>query len=447
MPRKPGFAYDSTQPVAQANDIRRLRDAHQTTMNYNTGYMGLKSIDGQAYPAITQKGLKEVFESCYVPMDDGNKVLIDNDHKTMSQRGYGGFVKRKPVKVPQGNRPGITNQEVVRRYNTNVSVFTDFPKGAGHTDTQIAWRDGTYDQAVLSATKQIRGEIPDQTFADILRTNPRMAELALQAQAGAVAYGDSLARKEIEDYFTAEKKEFDRNVMRQMGMTDAQIDRVRQDIAREQAFNRIAPRLGVSPEDLRRIIVHRIGHSDETGSQVLPDGTGNTRFREQRTTDIPATEDEEPPEGYYYLPVSGRKGLFRRQELDSTMNPKEFVATKLGLRAREILAKRTAAKQAAFGSLHSERAKLANRPVAGFKSMLRPEEIKQIAAIKQERAEQAEANAVNARRAVNRMREAVGQRQADRANAGRAVNRMRENADRSITERGLSQMRERMFNR
>ncbi len=185
--RKPGFNYDTTKPVAQANDIRRLRDAHQTTMNYNTGYMGLASIDGQAYPTINQKGLKDVFESCFVPFDDGNKVLVGNDNKTISQRGYGNVVKRKPVKVPQGNRPGITNQEVVRRYNTNVSVFTDFPKGAGRTDTQIAWRDGTYDEAVLSATKQIRSLMPTEMLSKI--SDYEYGEAALSAMTGAKAYG------------------------------------------------------------------------------------------------------------------------------------------------------------------------------------------------------------------------------------------------------------------
>jgi hypothetical protein len=166
-------------------------------MNYNTGYIGLASIDGQAYPSITQKGLKDIFESCYVPMDDGNKVLVQPDRKTISQRGYGNVVKRKPVKVPSGNRPGITNQDVITRHNTNVSVYTDFPKGAGSKDTQIAWRDGTYDEAVLSATRKPRGEVPDQTFADILSNNPRWSEYALASQTGANVFGNIQVAREV----------------------------------------------------------------------------------------------------------------------------------------------------------------------------------------------------------------------------------------------------------
>ena len=254
MPRKPGFNYDTTKPVAQANDILRLRDQHQTIMNYNAGYMGLASIDGQAYPTITQKGLKDVFESCFVPLDDGNKILVGADKKTISQRGYGNVIKRKPVGVPKGNRPGITHQDVDIIHHPQNAVFTDFPKGSGKTDTQIVWRDGTYDEAVLSATKQPRGIIPDQTFADILRSNPRLAELALSSQVGAVPFGDALARKEIEEYFNAEKKEFDKNVLVQLGFTDAEAEARINAVARERMISDIAKRLGLSEKASRNVL-------------------------------------------------------------------------------------------------------------------------------------------------------------------------------------------------
>lgn len=269
MPRKPGFAYDIRQPVAQANDIRRVRDQHQVVMNYNTGFMGLESIDGQAYPTINQKGLKDVFASCFVPLDDGNKVLIEPDKKTISQRGYGNVVKRKPVGVPKGNRPGITNQDVDVIKHKNNAVYTDFPKGAGRTDTTIIWRDGTYDEAVLSATRQPRGIVPDQTFADILATNPRMREVALASQVGAVAYGDALARAEMEKYFNMEKKEYDKTLLRNLGFTDAEAEARLTTLARERLVNDIAKRFGFSEKQSRNVLDLVVPGDYRTNADVL----------------------------------------------------------------------------------------------------------------------------------------------------------------------------------
>ena len=266
MPRKPGSTFNTSVNVANIRDkkdvgrlrnvadVRHINDAYQMRMNYNTGHIGIDGADGQAYPQITQKGLKELFLSDYVPMTDGNKVLIEPDKKPMSQRGYGNVPNRKPPKVPKGNRPGITHQDVAVIKHQNNAVFTDFPKGAGRTDTQIVWRDGTYDEAVLSATKQLRGEVADQTFADILRSNPRMAEMALASQVGAVQFGDAMARKEIEDYFNAEKKEFDKNVLIQLGFTDAEAEARINAVNRERMISDIAKRLGLSEKASRNVL-------------------------------------------------------------------------------------------------------------------------------------------------------------------------------------------------
>lgn len=205
MPRKPGFNYDNNKPVVNITekdasklrkvaDVRNMRDQHQVVMNYNVGHSGL-NVDGQAYPTITQKGLKDIFESCYVPFTDGNKVLVQPEQKTISQRGYGNIVKRKPVKVPKGNRPGITHQDVDTKHYTNVAVYTDFPKGSGRTDTQIVWRDGTYDEAVLSATKKLRGELPASLLNKI--SDYEYGEASLSAMTGAKEFGLAQANKEM----------------------------------------------------------------------------------------------------------------------------------------------------------------------------------------------------------------------------------------------------------
>lgn len=201
MPRKPGFAYDTRNPIisspsqrGKVADVRNMRDQHQVNMNYNTGYMGIASIEGQAYPTITQNGLKKVFESKYVPMDDGNKVLVEPDRRVMYQRGYGNVPNKNPVKVPKGNRPGITHQDVNIVQHRQNAVFTDFPKGAGKTDVQIEWVDGTYEEAVASARRQIRGEIADQAFIDSLRG---MGEYALASQTGATIFGNVQVGKEV----------------------------------------------------------------------------------------------------------------------------------------------------------------------------------------------------------------------------------------------------------
>jgi hypothetical protein len=81
-----------------------------------------------------------------------------------------------------------------------------------------------------------------------------MAEMALASQVGAVSFGDAMARKEIEEYFNAEKKEFDKNVLVQLGFTDAEAEARINAVNRERMISDIAKRLGLSEKASRNVL-------------------------------------------------------------------------------------------------------------------------------------------------------------------------------------------------
>jgi hypothetical protein len=337
MPRKPGSNVNIRNPIISSPsqrgnvaDVRHINDAYEMRMNYNTGHIGIASIDGQAYPSITQKGLKEVFESCFVPMDDGNKVLVEPDRKTISQRGYGNIVKRKPVKVPKGNRPGITNQEVPTKHYTNVAVYSDFPKGVGKTDTQIVWRDGTYDEAVLSATKKPRGEVPDQTFSDLLRSNPRWAEYALSAETGANVFGSIQRGREVAKAIAEQeaigKTPAERTLIIELataGVPLVDIRRITEFLRnreRERVVREIADTLNIRSErliDELRNIIPGGGGVSESAQRMAIQRYLEEQSRQERNRDL-ANRGEIPPfmAGARPPNVIAPSEMFRQVELE-----------------------------------------------------------------------------------------------------------------------------------
>ena len=309
-PSKPNRPYDIREPVGVRHDVRYLRSQRPVMLSANTGHSGLRSLDGQAYPVIGQKGLKEEFKSHYVPFTDGKLVLEDCEKKPMSQIGYGNVPKRHAPKVPKGNRPGIAMPDTITKHYENVAVYSDFPKGAG-SEPQLTklFRDGEYEKGIALASRTNVGEIPAETFAQLQARNPRWAELSLAGQVGATLFGEALARKEIEDYFNMEKKEFDKDVLRQLGYAEEEIQAKLKALERERAIQDLSRRFHLSEEGARAIVVKKLMPDEEMIYSGIQRGDADERTRRQGDIPVPSGEYQERP-GYTLIRV-GRERYYR----------------------------------------------------------------------------------------------------------------------------------------
>lgn len=221
--------------------------------------LGLDDTDHSS--EFAQQSLRQIFEASKAGKPNSD-FLLEGRAKPIQYLGAsGGIVPTKHLAcLPKGNRPGITNQDVVTKKYENFAVFSDFPKGAGGVEPNELWQDGTYEQMLGQVTKE-HDMIPKEiNFQPAI--NPRQEKFELAGQVGAVQFGDALHRQEIRRYFDAEKEEYELSVLMNKGFTEEQARKAMMGVARERDVKTLASKFGVSEEGARRIIKDTEGDFD-----------------------------------------------------------------------------------------------------------------------------------------------------------------------------------------
>jgi len=252
----PQMIHNTSAPTRSGVDVRRMGSKRPLALlQTTTARETLLGADAHPYVKVQGKEAKALFQSKYVPMDDGTDVLVGCNKSTMSQRGYGNRPVCYPVDVPKTDRIGFDNTLVDTTsggfkiskagiiHHPQNAVYTDFHKGvlAGYDPaSQPMWADGTYNETVAQMTKEHSG-LPEE-ISFLPPHNPRQDVFNIQSLAGGEVYGDALLRKEITEKFAEQRGEDIKNILRKAGVGEDRIEasaklvneaRVRQDIAKK----------------------------------------------------------------------------------------------------------------------------------------------------------------------------------------------------------------------
>ena len=202
---------------------------------------------------MSQKALKAIFEASKAGKPDSDFLSICKAKPIQYLGASGGIVPTKHLTgIPKGNRPGITDQDVITKKYENFAVFSDFPKGYGGVVPNELWQDGTYEQMLGQVTKE-HTVIPNEiNFQPAI--NPRQQKFDLAGQVGSVMFGNKLHAEEIKHYFDLEKKEYDKTVFMNQGMTEEQAERAIKKLGKEKDAQALVKKLGISEEGAMRIL-------------------------------------------------------------------------------------------------------------------------------------------------------------------------------------------------
>jgi NACalpha-BTF3-like transcription factor len=242
--------------------VTRLSSQRPALLIANTTAKSSLGLDDTVHSHdMSQKALKAIFEASTAgkPQD---MFLTVCKHKPIQYLGAsGGIVPTKHMSsIPRGNRPGITDQDVITKKYENFAVYSDFPKGAGGIEPNELWQDGTYEQMLGQVTKEHDVVPKEIVFRPAI--NPRQEKFELAGQVGAVPFGDALHRQEIRRYFDAEKEEYELSVLMNKGMTEEQARKSMMGLARERDVKVISSKFGVSEEGARNILKDAEGDFD-----------------------------------------------------------------------------------------------------------------------------------------------------------------------------------------
>jgi NACalpha-BTF3-like transcription factor len=242
--------------------VTRMSSQRPALLIANTTAKSRLGLDDTAHSHdMSQKALKAIFEASTAGKPDSD-FLSDCKHKPIQYLGAsGGIVPTKHLAgIPKGNRPGITEQDVITKKYENFAVYSDFPKGAGGVEPNELWQDGTYEQMLGQVTKEHDVVPKEIVFRPAI--NPRQEKFELAGQVGAVPFGDALHRQEIRRYFDAEKEEYELSVLMNKGMTEEQARKAMMGLVRERDVKSLASKFGVSEEGARKIIKDAEGDFD-----------------------------------------------------------------------------------------------------------------------------------------------------------------------------------------
>jgi hypothetical protein len=191
-----------------------------------------------AYSYPTDEKLKELFNS-----DDGEFLK-----QPQQLRLYNKFSGNETLKT----RKPIENSKVYERpihHISNTMVYTDFPKGASHSDTTYMWNDGTYEET-LKRIHKVNEEAPP-IFA--LKESHRQEQYDLQKISGGHAVLDTI--REYEMGIQTDKDELMRNYLRSKGLKEDQIDQIVAEAHVEQATKdaeKTFSNIGITKSDVLR---------------------------------------------------------------------------------------------------------------------------------------------------------------------------------------------------
>jgi hypothetical protein len=209
MPQLPITSVNVLRKSRGDADVFRLSSARPGLLIANTTAKSALGLDDTVHSRdLSQKALKSIFEASKAGKPEGD-FLTDCKYKPIQYIGTRGIVPTKHMsKVPTGNRPGITNQDVITKKYENFAVYTDFPKGPGGTEPNQLWQDGTYNAMLAQVTKE-REALPEHITFLSPDVNVRTREFNLAGQVGGQLFGDALHKQEIQKYFQNEADEYE----------------------------------------------------------------------------------------------------------------------------------------------------------------------------------------------------------------------------------------------
>lgn len=209
MPQLPITSVNVLRKSRGDADVFRLSSARPGLLIANTTAKSALGLDDTVHSRdLSQKALKSIFEASKAGKPEGD-FLTDCKYKPIQYIGTRGIVPTKhKSKVPTGNRPGITNQDVVTKKYENFAVYSDFPKGPGGIEPNQLWQDGTYDEMISQVTKA-REALPEHITFLSPDVNVRNREFNLAGQVGGQLFGDALHKSEIQKYFQNEADEYE----------------------------------------------------------------------------------------------------------------------------------------------------------------------------------------------------------------------------------------------
>jgi hypothetical protein len=252
-------------------DVLRLSSARPGLLISNTTAKSALGLDDTVHSKdLSQKSLKSIFEASKAGKPEGD-FLTDCKYKSINYLGTGGIVPTKhKSKVPTGNRPGITNQDVVTKKYENFAVYSDFPKGPGGIEPNQLWQDGTYNEMMAQVTKE-REALPEHITFLSPDVNVRTREFNLAGQVGGQLFGDALHKAEIQKYFDLEKNEYDLSILMNKGLSREQASKQLKNLKLEQDAVSLARHYKITPEGAKNILQPR-GYTDaELMAMKIPD--------------------------------------------------------------------------------------------------------------------------------------------------------------------------------